>query len=95
MCHKESIQFILLLFLFIKEAIKTEVLIYILPMNAKSISCIVFFLNLPGKLTQNNKKGIVFIFLKGGEPSYKIVDYNNGGGVAKCIGHPFCLYKAI
>lgn len=49
-------------------------------MNAKSISCIVFFLNLPGKSTQNNKKGIVFIFLKGGEPSYKIADYNNGGG---------------
>lgn len=48
----------------------------------------------PGKLTQNNKKGIVFIFPKGGEPSYKIVDYKMEG-VAKCIGHPFCLYKAI
>ena len=64
-------------------------------MDTKSIGRIVFFLNLPGKSTQNNKKGIVFIFLKGGEPSYKIVDYTMEGGVAKCIGHPFCLYKAI
>lgn len=36
----------------------------------------------PGKSTQNNKKGIVFIFPKGGEPSYKIVDYTMEG-VAK------------